>query len=147
MKDLYTIIWQTRPLLQQIEAAVAAGLDGSGLTVRMRAVLEILMSDGSMTVPALARRLSIQRQYVQLMVNETEAAGFTARHANPAHKASHLVDLTKAGRDAISKALTREADIVARIARQFDPADIAAAKRVSEGLISAFRQINGEEPT
>ncbi len=146
MKDLYKIIWQTRPLLQQIETAVAAGLDGTGLTVRMRAVLEILFSDGPMTVPALARHLSIQRQYVQIMVNETEAAGFTTRHANPAHKASHLVDLTGAGRDAIGKALTREADIVARIARQFDPNDIAAAKRVSEGLISAFRQINGEEP-
>ncbi|MCV2873872.1 MarR family winged helix-turn-helix transcriptional regulator [Defluviimonas sp. WL0050] len=146
MKDLHKIIWQTRPLLQQIETAVAAGLDGTGLTVRMRAVLEILFSDGPMTVPALARHLSIQRQYVQIMVNETEAAGFTTRHPNPAHKASHLVDLTEAGRDAIGKALTREAEIVSRIARQFDPADIAAAKRVSDGLISAFRQINGEEP-
>lgn len=146
MKDLYDIIWQTRPLLQQIETAVAAGLDGTGLTVRMRAVLEILVSDGPSTVPALARRLSIQRQYVQLMVNDTEAVGLTTRFPNPAHRASPLIDLTAAGREAISEALDREAAIVERIARQFDPNDIAAAKRVSDGLISAFRQINGEEP-
>ena len=71
---LYELIWNTRPLLQRIERAVQRGLEGTDLTVRMRAVMEILGRDGAQTVPALARALEIQRQYVQIMVDETTAA-------------------------------------------------------------------------
>ena len=76
---LYELIWNTRPLLQRLERAVQRGLEGTGLTVRMRAVMEILGRDGAQTVPTLARALEIQRQYVQIMVDETSAAGMTER--------------------------------------------------------------------
>src|ERR1700678_2357514 len=90
---LYELIWNTRPLLQRIERAVQRGLEGTDLTVRMRAVLEILGRDGAQTVPTLARALEIQRQYVQTMVDETTAAGMTERGKTSAHCGQPLIPL------------------------------------------------------
>lgn len=39
--SLYDIVWNTRPLLGQIETAVEASLP-DGMTVRLRATLEVL---------------------------------------------------------------------------------------------------------
>ena len=44
-KQLYKLIWMSRPLMQSAEAAVERGLEGIGLTVRTRAVLEVLLAD------------------------------------------------------------------------------------------------------
>ncbi|MEC8197624.1 MAG: helix-turn-helix domain-containing protein, partial [Pseudomonadota bacterium] len=77
---LYHLTWLSRPLMQQVETAVEHGLQGTGLTVRTRAVMEVLLQ-GPLTVPALAEALHIQRQYVQVMVNEALAAGFVSKQA------------------------------------------------------------------
>ncbi|MCW1933822.1 MarR family transcriptional regulator [Pararhodobacter zhoushanensis] len=87
-KKLYDLVWTSRPLMQAAEACVENGLAGTDLTVRMRAVLEILLAQGALPVPDIAAKLEIQRQYVQVMVNETLASGFTAQHPNPRHKRS-----------------------------------------------------------
>ena len=63
--QLYQLVWVSRPLMQAAEAAVEQGLEGTGLTVRMRAVLEMLHRQGDLTVPDIAQKLEIQRQYVQ----------------------------------------------------------------------------------
>lgn len=139
--DLYRFVWMTRPLLRSIEAAVERTLEGSGLTVRMRAVLEVLYAEGAMAVPSLARALQIERQYVQLMVNETLEAGLTAREANPAHKRSPLINLTPKGRELLEKVRAAEARNLKTISSEIAGDDVAAARRVQEHLIEAFDRI------
>lgn len=139
---LYALIWQTRPLLQRIEGAVEAGLRGTGLTVRMRAVLEILATQGPLAVPALARRLEINRQYVQLMVNETMAAGFAERQANPGHRRSSLIALTELGAALIDRVRAAEMALVGSLAEALSDAEIDTARRVSDHLLAGFRRLN-----
>ena len=65
--NLHQLVWMSRPLMQAAEICVEAGLVGTSLTVRMRAVLEILQRHGALTVPEIAAKLEIKRQYVQVM--------------------------------------------------------------------------------
>lgn len=141
-KALYILIWQTRPLLQQINAAVESALIGTGLSLRMRAVLELLLSEGAMTVPTLARRLEIQRQYVQVMVNETCAARLTELQPNPAHRRSSLVALTRHGRRVIARVRDAESKVLTRIARKLPESKVRAALEIQNELLTAFRTIN-----
>lgn len=141
-EQFYGLIWQTRPLLQQIEAVVELGLRGTGLTVRMRAVLEILAIEGPLAVPALARRLEINRQYVQLMVNETVAAGFAVRQANPGHRRSSLIALTEPGAALIERVRAAEMVLVGSLAEALSDAEIDTARRVSDHLLAGFRNLN-----
>lgn len=125
--------------MQAAEATVERGLDGTGLTVRMRAILEILRRQGALTVPDLARALDIQRQYVQLMVNETRNAGLTDKQQNPRHKRSHEITLTQAGTELISEVLASETALVEQLSSQFTEQDVATTLRVMRDLTLALK--------
>lgn len=139
--DLYRLIWLTRPLFQQIEASVANALP-AGLTVRMRAILESLMQHGPSCVPDVARHLDIQRQYVQVMMNEVEAAGYVMRQSNPAHKRSPAFALTPKGQSLIETTRTTEQTQISKIAAEISEDDIRTALRVAETLLASFRTLN-----
>lgn len=129
-QDLYQLVWMSRPLMQAAQDSVEQGLAGTGLTVRMRAVLEVLRSEGVLAVPEIAAKLHIQRQYVQLMVNETLASGFTMQLPNPRHKRSPLLTLTDAGHALIDGVVAREMDIMKAIGAELSEADVSTALRV-----------------
>ena len=129
-EELHKLVWMSRPLMQAAEARVEAGLDGTGLTVRMRAVLEILRDHGSQSVPELAVKLDIQRQYVQLMVNETLESGLAEQHPNPRHKRSPLIALTERGRVLIEEIISSELAIMQAIGNRFTDEEISIALNV-----------------
>ncbi len=139
-QQLYELVWMSRPLMQAAEARVEKGLEGTDLTVRMRAVLEILRSDGDLAVPDIAARLQIKRQYVQLMVNETLASGFTEQLPNPRHKRSVLLRLTEKGRTLIDDAITREMDLMQAIGTDFSAEDVSVALKVVQAVTSKLNE-------
>lgn len=145
-KTLYDLVWTSRPLMQAAEACVEKGLAGTDLTVRMRAVLEILLSHGDLPVPDIAAKLEIQRQYVQVMVNETLASGFTVQRPNPRHKRSPLLALTGQGRALIDDILQKEMALMTHIAADFTDDDIATALRVVQAVTAKLKQITDEQP-
>jgi DNA-binding MarR family transcriptional regulator len=137
--QLYRLVWLSRPLMQAAEAAVGAGLAGTGLTVRMRAILEILFRDGDATVPQIAQGLEIKRQYVQVMVDETLAAGLTERRPNPRHKRSVLIGLTERGHAVIASVIDRETAVMQTLGADFDPAEVETALSVVLRLVDALK--------
>lgn len=143
--DLYQLIWMSRPLMQAAEASVEQGLVGTGLTVRMRAVLEILLADGEATVPDLAERLEIKRQYVQVMVNETLAEGLTEQRPNPRHKRSTLIALTETGRATIERVVQRERRMVAAMATDLDDTDVQTALAVVRTITAKLKAQTEED--
>ena len=145
IEQLYRLIWLSRPLMQAAEACVERGLDGTGLTVRMRAILEILSAHGSATVPDLAMRLEIKRQYVQLMVNETLAEGLTVARSNPRHKRSTLIALTPKGQGLIEEVVAREKRLLEQMGADMDERDIVTALKLVETLIGKLKTHSGEQ--
>lgn len=135
----------SRPLMQAAEACVEAGLTETGLTVRMRAVLEILRRHGDQTVPEIAARLEINRQYVQVMVNETLASGLVAQQPNPRHQRSPLLTLTAHGGALIDDIIARELALMETIGADFNEADIATASKVVIALTEKLKNLSGDE--
>jgi len=143
-KDLHQLVWMSRPLMQAAETCVEQGLQGTGLTVRMRAVLEILEQHGAQSVPELAAHLDIQRQYVQVMVNETLAAGFTEQRPNPRHKRSPLIALTTKGQSLIGQIISNELKLMEKVGARFNDEDVATALKVVLAVTKAMKSMAGE---
>lgn len=138
-EQVYELIWMSRPLMQAAEQLVERNLQGTGVTVRMRAVLEILARDGSLSVPALAHRLHINRQYVQVMVNETLAEGLTHKVPNPQHRRSAMIALTEQGQQLIQRVMAAEQDSVCQMADGFSAADVAVTHSTLRALLDALQ--------
>ena len=105
----------------------------------MRAVLEILRAGGDLAVPEIAAKLEINRQYVQLMVNETLASGFTELRPNPRHKRSPLLNLTDKGRELIDNVITREMEIIRTIGSELSDEEVSTALNVVSLVTSRLR--------
>lgn len=145
-KNLYELVWMSRPLMQAAEECVEKGLVGTDLTVRMRAVLEMLLAHGELSVPDIAAKLEIKRQYVQLMVNETLASNFTTQRPNPRHKRSPLVALTDSGRETIEDITRKEMDLMKDMEADFRDEDVSTALRVVQALTAKLKAMTGEQP-
>lgn len=143
-EQLHQLIWMSRPLMQAAESCVEAGLAGTNLTVRMRAVLEILDKYGDQTVPELAARLEIQRQYVQIMCNETLASGFIEQRPNPRHKRSPNMALTDQGRTLIEDILSKEMQIMEQMSEDLSEDDITTALNVVLAVVDSLKKRAGE---
>ncbi|WP_299692070.1 MarR family transcriptional regulator [uncultured Tateyamaria sp.] len=144
---MYELIWMSRPLMQAAEANVEQGLRGTGVTVRMRAVLEILHAQGDATVPEIAHALEIKRQYVQLMVNDTLADGLVRKIANPRHKRSTLISLTERGRALIEGVVRREMELVHALGDDLTTDEVETAHRVVTRLLRGLKsQVQRPDP-
>jgi len=144
-EHLHQLIWMSRPLMQAAEACVEAGLVGTNLTVRMRAVLEILAKFGEQTVPDIAARLEINRQYVQIMCNETLASGFIELRANPRHKRSPILTLTNQGSHLIEKIISKEMKLMEEIGGNLSKEDIATALEVVLAVTDSLKKQAGDK--
>ncbi|WP_166418868.1 MarR family winged helix-turn-helix transcriptional regulator [Cochlodiniinecator piscidefendens] len=139
---LYELAWLSRPLHQEIEAAVSAMLAETTVTVRMRSVLEQLSKLGPSTVPQIAKALDIKRQYVQIMMNEVEAVGMVERSENPAHKRSTLFHLSESGAAIIRQIRDAEGKIIESFGRNLTLDEVERAHHVMEHLLTSFRTLN-----
>ncbi|WP_252729590.1 MarR family winged helix-turn-helix transcriptional regulator [Pacificibacter marinus] len=143
-EHLHRLIWMSRPLMQAAEACVEAGLVGTNLTVRMRAVLEIVDKYGEQTVPDIAARLEIKRQYVQIMCNETLVSGLIEQRPNPRHKRSPILALTDHGRAVIEEIITKEMKLVEEVGGNLSNEDIATALEVVIAVTDSLKKRAGE---
>ncbi|MEP1612779.1 MAG: MarR family winged helix-turn-helix transcriptional regulator [Roseobacter sp.] len=88
--------------------------------------LEILITHGGATVPEIAHKLKVKRQYVPLMVNETLAENLAFKNENPRHKRSTLIALTNTGRGMIEDVVRREKILVELIGAGLDTISLAS---------------------
>jgi DNA-binding MarR family transcriptional regulator len=138
----YDVLSVVRPLYQASARAVDVWLRDTGLTVGLRAVLELLLDRGPMTVPQIAREFAVTRQSVQALVDAGAARSFVALAENPQHRRSHFVTVTELGRDAFADVHRRELANLDRVAADLDPADLALCARVLTDLTERVRRLH-----
>jgi DNA-binding MarR family transcriptional regulator len=137
---MYDLVRLVRPMTLNSARIVEAGLRPFGLTVGRRAVLEILIEEGAMPVPAIARAFDVSRQAAQRLVNELRASDHVAVSANPRHRRSQLVDVTSAGRDAFRHVHASELRLLQELAPEVATADLEAALRVLTAVARDIRR-------
>ncbi|WP_150526195.1 MarR family winged helix-turn-helix transcriptional regulator [Roseibium sediminis] len=134
----YAIIQLIRPVHRRLARAVETKLAGSGISVGMRAVMEILAVKGKSSVPEIARNLFLKRQQIQLLVNELEAKGYLERGPNPAHKRSPLFALTKDGLSEFERIRQTENMELEALVTPLSQAELASTEVVLRQLLEHF---------
>ncbi len=137
----YEVLVQLRPLYQASGQAVARALRGTGLTVPLRAVLELVVRRGPMTVPEVAREFGVTRQSVQALVDSGADLGLLSLQDNPRHRRSRYVAATRHGEQVFAAVHDRELSNLARVAGDLDADDLARCARVLAVLTDRIRQI------
>jgi DNA-binding MarR family transcriptional regulator len=132
--QLYRVLEQVRPLVLNSARVVEASLKPLGLTVGMRAVLEVLAEHGPATVPAIGERLDLARQGVQRHVNDLIGRDHVVSRANPEHRRSVLIALTETGAEVIGRITDDERRHLSQMAPDCTAQEIAAAVKVLRAL-------------
>ncbi|MGQ5637744.1 MULTISPECIES: MarR family winged helix-turn-helix transcriptional regulator [unclassified Streptomyces] len=130
------------PLYRRVNRKIEQEAPRQGLSVGVRAVLDLLRAHGPMTVPQMGRAQSISRQFVQRMVNDATAHGLVEAVPNPAHARSSLIRLTDAGRTAIEAVVAREHALLREAADDLTTADVDACVRVLSRMLALFDDID-----
>ncbi|WP_049558400.1 MarR family winged helix-turn-helix transcriptional regulator [Nonomuraea sp. SBT364] len=123
------------PLYRRAQRKVEQDAPIEGLSVGVRAVLNMLREHGPMTVPQMGRDQALSRQFVQRTTNDAAARGLVEFVPNPAHKKSSLIRLTEAGRAAITAVIDRERAVLRQIGGDLTEAEITACLRVLSRLL------------
>lgn len=139
LAEVYQVVG---PLYRRAMRAVERDVAADGLSVGVRAVLDLLDRDGPMTVPQMGRAQSLSRQFVQRMVNDALAAGQVELVDNPAHQRSRLVRLTGPGRAAITAVATREHRLLREVGGDLTGPDVDACLKVLNRMLAALDDLD-----
>ncbi len=85
---------------------------------------------GPQTVPQMARARPVSRQHIQTIVNDLIEERHVELVVNPAHKRSHLVRLTRKGKEMVDAMNRREAKILTGMKIGIPEKDLQAAAAV-----------------
>jgi len=130
------------PLYRRVQRKVEQDAPIQGLSVGVRAVLDLLREHGPMTVPQMGRAQALSRQFVQRMVNDAAAQELVETLPNPAHQRSSLIRLTDDGLAAITAVTTRERALLRQIGGNLTDADVAACVRVLGRMLELFDDVD-----
>ena len=137
---VYEIVRLVRPMTLNSARAIEPGLRGHGLTVGMRAILEVVAEVGPMTVPQAARLLDVTRQAAQRLVTDLHDAGHIRLTANPRHQRSQLIEITPQGAHAFASLRAEEMRRLSALAPELSDTELEAAQRVMSALLEDIRR-------
>jgi len=138
IEALYPLTLYVRRLFHRLGHDVTALHSESGITAGMRAVLESVIAKRPQTVPEMARVRPVSRQHIQGLVNALLADGLVETADNPAHRRSHLVRATDAGRAAYDRLRAREAAAFRKLPLGIAAAEMNLAARVLATVLDAL---------
>lgn len=139
--ELNRLITATRGFFHDLEEVSTGILARHGLTPQQRRLLMTLRKHRKCTVPHLARKRDVSRQFVQVTMNDLARRGLVAFRDNPDHKRSRLLELTETGEALILAVMEREGEALQRVAAGLSPLEVRGAVAVlnqaREGLSEA----------
>ncbi len=131
---LYGGVRLIRPLLRRITARVERDLQGTGITVGQRAILEALSEAKSATAPMLTDWLDMKRQFVARELKALLEAGMIDKTPNPDRARSFLYRLTPESAELIGAIREREVRTFAAFSDQFTEDELLAFRKIMEAL-------------
>lgn len=136
--DQYQIIWLVRRLFRALAQKSSEHLEGFGVSVADRAVMEFLYPDATLSVPAIAARYKVSRQHVQVTVNSLLDKGLVVARDNPRHKRSPLVALTARGRRLFTTILAKDGEAVDLLFSRIPVADTRTTRHTLQTLLDTL---------
>jgi DNA-binding MarR family transcriptional regulator len=135
---LITVLEETRALFHRLKVVVEQIHKEGQMSGGLRGVLRTLVTEGPRTVPQMARSRPTSRQHIQVLVNRLLELGLVELVDNPAHKRSHLVSLTPAGRNRIEAMNRREAALLKKLPVDISEKSLSSSSRTLKKLRELF---------
>jgi DNA-binding MarR family transcriptional regulator len=127
LHDLFREIFQLYDVLSSIKDTVHKQ---AGLGTPQRKIMQTLYKYGPATVPHIASRLDVSRQFVQTVCNDLITGEFINAVENPLHKRSKLIRISNAGLDALRQAQENENQIIEQALPEINPKDAIQAVKL-----------------
>ena len=128
--ELNRLISETRGFFHDLEEVSRTILARHGLSPQERRLLMALRKHRRCTVPQLARKRQVSRQFVQVTMNALFKRGLIIFRDNPDHKRSRLLELTPVGENLILAVMGREGEALQRVASGLAPDEVRSAVEV-----------------
>jgi DNA-binding MarR family transcriptional regulator len=139
LPELFAVVG---PLYRRAQRAVERDEHHEGVSVGVRAVLEMLRAHGPLTVPDMGRTQSLSRQFVQRMVNDALAEGLVETRENPRHRRSRLVALTPRGTTTMNRIAARERAVLTSLGARYSDTDLDTCVRVLGDLVQRLDEVD-----
>lgn len=124
LHDLFREIFQLYDVLSSIKDTVHKQ---AGLGSPQRKIMQALYNHGPATVPHIASRLDVSRQFVQTVCNDLLTGELLDTIENPLHKRSRLIRISTAGLDALRQAQENENQIIEQSLPEINPKEAIQA--------------------
>lgn len=110
--ESYQVIWLIRRLFRALSQKSSENLEGFGISVADRAVMEFLYPEKMLSVPEIAEQYKVSRQHIQVTVNSLMGNRLVVTKENPRHKRSPLIMLNAKGRKLFAAVLKKDEEAV-----------------------------------
>ncbi|WP_151772265.1 MarR family winged helix-turn-helix transcriptional regulator [Streptomyces abyssomicinicus] len=130
------------PLYHKVFRKVEQETPVDGVSVGVRAVLDLLHRHGPLTVPRMSRAQALSRQFVQRMVNDAVALGYAESRPNPAHRRSPLIALTPAGAEAVAAVTAHERTLLRQVGGDLTHQEVDACLKVLGRMLDLFADVD-----
>jgi len=134
--ESYQVIWLVRRLFRALSHKASENLEGLGISVADRAVMEFLYPDKMLSVPEIAELYKVSRQHVQTTVNSLLDKGLVVTRENPRHKRSPLITLNAKGRKLFGRVLQKDKEVVEILFSQISKSNIEVTQQTLQSLLN-----------
>jgi DNA-binding MarR family transcriptional regulator len=135
---LYQVIRLIRPVHLNIQRTLEAQLEGTGISVAQRDVMEVLHGCGPITVPTATRMLGMKRQFVQRTMTDLIALGMVERRRSSRQSRAYLCKLTEKGERLFETVHHREMALLRQRLGDINITEVIVALRVMARVAAAY---------
>ncbi|GAB6145615.1 hypothetical protein JCM12294_30530 [Desulfocicer niacini] len=125
--DLFREVFQLHGVLSSITDTVH---EQAGLGTPQRRIMHVLDRYGPATIPHIALRLEVSRQFIRTVCNKMIADGFLESEENPFHKKSMLIRMSEFGAVTFRQSEEKEHQIIEQALPGIDFKEVSQAVRL-----------------
>lgn len=141
LEQIHTLANSIRRTYNRLRQITDQIHDDTNLSAPKRTLLLDLQREGPQTVPALAAFRCVSRQITQIQVNELLDAGYVQTVANPAHKRSPLIALSKNGEKIVNAMITKELEFLEKLSWLPKMDAVESCKKVLDSIYDHLNQL------
>ena len=115
-----------------------------GMRLKQFLLLGYVRDRGAVSQQELETGLLMDANSVVLLLNETEAAGFSVRRRDPADRRRHMVELTDAGRVAVERAEKAREGIEDEVLSDLSPEERKTLRKLLRRVLDGLLRVPAE---
>ena len=132
----YQVIWLIRRLFRALAQKSNENLEGFGISVADRAVMEFLHQEKMLSVPEIAEQYKASRQHIQVTVNSLLDKGLVVAKENPRHKRSPLIMLDAKGRKLFGAVLNKDNEAIKLLFSHISKNNVQITRHTLQSLLN-----------